>query len=111
MARNATTYSGAAPLSAADVLADMRTARAKIDALGPVPVEIATNPSERLDWGGMRVEIVPVVRDALVFALAGLPVRTDPDIPPGEWWVKKSDGSHETHAGGLVPRPTTELVR
>jgi hypothetical protein len=60
------TYSNLPPLSAEEVLADMCAAKAKLDALGPVPVEVATNPSE--------------------------------------WWVKKSDGSHEVHRGGLVKR-------
>ena len=98
------TYSNLPPLRAEEVLENMREAKAKLDALGPVPVEIATNPAERLDMdSGPPLYDVEELPAPEAFGPM-IRVTTDPDVPPGEWWVKKSDGSHEVHRGGLVKR-------
>lgn len=99
-APSSATYSATPTPDAASVLEGIRAAKAIIDAMGPVAEEIATNPAERLGL----LDLLPRFEPSL-FA-NGLPIRTDPDVPLGEWWVKKSDGTHEAHRGGVVPKET-----
>lgn len=96
------TFSSAPPLSAKELLADLRAVRAKLDAMGPVALRIEHRPGERIPFEEAGV---PVVTSA-AFDLGGLPVEVNPDVPPGEVWIRHSDGRVDKIVNLAVPKET-----
>ncbi len=98
---DSTTWTNAPGLDARDVIAEMRRLAEEIRARDPVAVALEHRPAERIPWEEAGV---PVVRAETAFlGLAGLKVEVNPDVPPGEVWIRKSDGTVDKIVNVAVP--------
>lgn len=97
MADDTTTSTGSrwADASPTTIITEMERIKATLDGWPPMTKEIRTAPGERLPFESLKTATLPWA--------GGLPVRVDPECPPGEVWLEMTKGPRVVIRNIAVP--------